>query len=164
MLAPTFIEPDPEFIEPDPEFIEPDRADEPQLDQPTDQVNPDQDPLDVPTQLLWEQAQLRDQFASKILDAFHNNVRYHPKIQLAECENRDGVLYFQDRKYVPKSDRLRLRLIQHAYDSVAGGHPGRSKCYELMSRSYWWPNMHQTVKRFIRNCHTCKRSKPSRQL
>ena len=63
MLAPTFIEPDPEFIEPNPEFIEPDRAGEPQLDQPTDQVDPDQDPLDVPTQLLWEQAQLRDQVA-----------------------------------------------------------------------------------------------------
>ena len=163
MLAPASIEHDPEFIEPDPELIEPDRADEPQLDQPTDQVDPDQDPLDVPTQLLWEQAQLPDQFASKLLDALHDNVRHHPKIQLAEYENRDGVLYFRDGKYVPKSDRLRLRLIQHAHDSVAGGHPGRSKCYELMSRSYWWPNMHQTVKRFIRNCHTCKRSKPSRQ-
>ena len=159
ILAPAFIEQDPESVEHDHEFIEP----EPQLDQPADQTNPGQDPTDVPTQLLWEQALEQDQFSLKVLDMLRNNVRYHNGIQLAECEDKEGILYFRNRRYVPNSDRLRLRLIQQAHDSVAGGHPGRSKCYELMNRSYWWPSMHQTVKRFIRNCHTCRRSKPSRQ-
>ena len=132
ILAPAFIEQDPESVEHDHEFIEP----EPQLDQPADQTNPGQDPTDVPTQLLWEQALEQDQFSLKVLDMLRNNVRYHNGIQLAECEDKEGILYFRNRRYVPNSDRLRFRLIQQAHDSIAGGHPGRSKCYELMNRSY----------------------------
>ena len=131
---------------------------EPQLDE--DLIDPDED---ISTELLWEQALTRDQFAPEVLEALRNNERHHNRIQLAECEDRDGILYFRNKKYVPRSDRLRLRIIQLAHDSVAGGHPGRSKCHEVVNRSYWWPSMHQSIKRFIRNCHTCRRSKPSRQ-
>ena len=60
-------------------------------------------------------------------------------------------------------DRLRLRIIQLAYDSVAGGHPGRTKYYKLVSRVYWWPNIYSYVKRFVRNYYICSRSKPSRE-
>ena len=64
---------------------------------------------------------------------------------------------------MPNLDRLRLRIIQLAHDSVAGGHPGRTKCYKLVSRVYWWPNIYSYVKRFVRNCYICSRSKPSRE-
>ena len=165
-LAPAFLDQEHELdVESDidiPDDEIPD-TEEPPLDLASDQVDPDQDPMDIATQNLWNTAQNRDQFAPRILNMLANGDRYHSGIQLAECENRDGVLYFRNRKYVPKSDRLRLRILQSAHDSVAGGHPGRAKCHELVSRTYWWPNMYQTVQRFVRNCHVCKRSKPSRQ-
>lgn len=134
---------------------------EPQLDQ--GDLDPDDEPADVPTQTLWEQAESNDQFAPQVLEALRSGARHHSKIPLAECEERNNSLYFRDRKYVPNSDRLRLRIIQLAHDSVAGGHPGRSKCYELVSRAYWWPTMYKYIQRFVRNCHICSRSKPSRQ-
>ena len=128
---------------------------EPQLDLDSDQVPSEEDPMDVAILNLWDLAQRRDKFAPRVLKMLTDGVRYHSGIQLAECEDRNGLLYFRNRKYVPKSDRLRLRILQQAHDSVAGGHPGRAKCHELISRVYWWPKYH-TVRRFINKCHTCK--------
>ena len=134
---------------------------EPQLD--LGEPDPDNDPADVPTQTLWEQAESNDQFAPQVLEALRSGARHHSKIPLAECEERDNSLYFRERKYVPNSDRLRLRIIQLAHDSTAGGHLGRSKYYELVSQAYWWPNIYKYIQRFVRNCHVCSRAKPSRQ-
>jgi hypothetical protein len=141
---------------------EPDVDDvEPQLDRET--PGSDEDPEDTPTQTLWDQAEASDQFAPQVLEALRSGARHHNRIPLAECEEHSNSLYFRGKKYVPNSDRLRLRVIQLAHDSVAGGHPGRTKCYELVSRAYWWPNVYKYIQRFVRNCHTCTRSKPSRQ-
>lgn len=40
---------------------------EPQLDLATDQAQPDDDPLDVPTETLWDLAKERDKFAPLVL-------------------------------------------------------------------------------------------------
>ena len=160
VLAPAILDQEQDLDEDD--DTETDHED-PQLDLVTDQLNPDNDPMDVATQDLWNRALDRDKFSPRVLEMLRNGSRYHSGIQLAECEDRNGILYFRNRQYVPKSDSLRLRILQLAHNSVAGGHPGRAKCYELISRSYWWPSMHKTVQRFVRNCHVCKRAKPSRE-
>ena len=163
-LAPAFLEQEHELDESENLGNEDDNHnDEPQLDPDSDQIASDNDPMDIPTDELWNQAIQRDRFAPKILVMLQNGTRYHSGIQLAECEDRDGVLYFRNRRYVPKSDRLRLRILQLAHDIVVGGHPGRAKCFEIIGRSYWWPSMHKTIQQFVRNCHVCKRSKPSRE-
>ena len=154
-LAPMDLE----VEESDVEDVEPHL--EPQLDQ--DIPNLDEDPADTSTQTLWEQAEANDTFAAQIIEALRSGARHHNKIPLAECEEHENHLYFRERRYVPNSDKLRLRIIQLAHDSVAGGHPGRAKSYELVSRAYWWPNIYKYVQRFVRNCHVCTRSKPSRQ-
>ncbi len=148
-------------VDPDPEPENP-LDQEPQLDddQPDD---PNEDPRDTLTHQLWDHATQADQFGPKVLEMLRSEARYHSGIPLAECEEREGVLYFRGKRYVPNSNKLRLRLIQLAHDSVPGGHPGRTKCYELVNRAYWWPNVYATVQRFVRNCYTCRRSKPSRQ-
>src|SRR5690606_21086339 len=32
----------------------------------------------------------------------------------------------------------------------------------LVTRNFWWPNMRNTIDRYVRNCHTCTRIKPVR--
>ena len=159
-LAPTHLAPMELDPEPEPQNL-PAPA-EPELDGPQ-AIDPDENLSDTPTHQLWDLANQSDEFAPQVLEMLRSGARYHSGIPLAECEERDGALYFRGKRYVPNSNKLRLRLIQLAHDSVAGGHPGRSKCYELVSRAYWWPNVYSTVQRFVRNCHTCRRSKPSRQ-
>jgi hypothetical protein len=104
----------------------------------------------------------------KILDALRKGDRRlpadlrHLKISLSACTERDGRLYVEDRMFVPNDAALRLKLLQSCHENVAAGHPGKSKTYELLSRNYYWPQMEQTVRRYVRNCHTCSRSKASR--
>ena len=57
---------------------------------------------------------------------------------------------------------LKLHLIKDFHEVPAAGHPGRSKTLELLLRQYYWPRMHKDVDRFLRNCHTCQRSRTSR--
>ena len=65
---------------------------EPQLDQGESDLK--DDPADVPTQTLWEQAETQDQFAPQVLKALCSEARHHSQIPLAECEERNNFLYF----------------------------------------------------------------------
>ena len=50
-------------------------------------------------------------------------------------------------------------MIQSIHDSPLSGHPGRESTRELLARKYTWPDMTQDVRRFVRNCNTCGKSK-----
>src|SRR5690349_3402634 len=39
------------------------------------------------------------------------------------------------------------------------GHPGKAKTLELITREYYGPNMRRDIQQFVRNCHTCRRTK-----
>jgi transposase InsO family protein len=87
-----------------------------------------------------------------------DGVRHSRRITLAECEERDGRLWYRDRLYVPEHEPLRLHLMKRHHEAPNAGHPGRSKTLELLQRQYYWPTMRKDVERFVRNCHTCQRS------
>ena len=97
VLAPAILDQEQDLDEDD--DTETDRE-EPQLDLVTDQLNPDDDPMDVATQDLWNRALDRDKFSPRVLEMLRNGSRYHSGIQLAECEDRNGILYFRNRQYV----------------------------------------------------------------
>jgi len=132
-----------------------------QLDQDT--LNLDEDFADILIQTLWKQVEINDKFAAQIIEALRNEARHHNKISLVECEEHENHLYFQERKYVLNSDKLRLRIIQLVHDNVVDDHSERAKSYELISQVYWWSNIYKYVQRFVQNCHVCTRFKSSRQ-
>jgi len=134
---------------------------ESQLDQ--DILNLDEDFADIFTQTLWKQVEINDKFAVQIIEALCNEARHHNKISLVEYEEHENHLYFQERKYVLNSDKLRFRIIQLAHDNVIDDHSERAKSYELISRVYWWSNIYKYVQRFIWNCHVCTRFKLFKQ-
>ncbi len=114
-----------------------------------DILNLDEDSADILTQTLWKQVEINDKFAAQIIEALHNEARHHNKIFLVECEEHENHLYFQERKYVLNSDKLRLRIIQLAHDNVVDDHSERAKSYELINRVYWWSNIYKYVQRFV---------------
>ena len=50
-------------------------------------------------------------------------------------------------------------MIHSIHDSPLSGHLGRESTQELLAREYTWPGMTQDVRRFVRNCNTCGKSK-----
>ncbi len=114
-----------------------------------DILNLDKDSADIFTQTLWKQVEINDKFAAQIIEALRNEARHHNKISLAECKKYENHLYFQERKYMFNSDKLRLCIIQLAHDSVINDHSERAKSYELISWVYWWLNIYKYVQRFV---------------
>ncbi len=114
-----------------------------------DILNLDEDSADIFTQTLWKQVKINDKFAAQIINALCNEAWYHSKIFLIECEEHENHLYFQERKYMFNSNKLRLCIIQLAHDNVVDDHSERVKSYELISQVYWWLNIYKYVQCFI---------------
>ncbi|KAJ8482114.1 hypothetical protein ONZ45_g15059 [Pleurotus djamor] len=90
---------------------------------------------------------------------------HNPRIlRTAEWQLSEGLLLYRGKVYVPDVKDLRRRIVEQHHDSKVAGHAGRFKTLELVSRSYWWPNMSCYVGSYTRHCDTCQRMKTRRQL
>jgi len=58
-----------------------------------------------------------------------------------EWAEREGLLFFRSKIYVPNLPNLRRRIVAACHDTTITGHPGRWKTLELVSWSYWWPQI-----------------------
>jgi hypothetical protein len=75
------------------------------------------------------------------------------------CENR---IYYRNKLFIPENIEPRMQIIYKTHNSGAGGHPGRTKTTELVSKSYFWPKMTYDIQNYVKSCHLYKRVKASR--
>ena len=102
----------------------------------------------VPSLLLpdWLRDSLKeayevDPLPSEILEALDNNLPKHSRITLADCSQNSGLLFYQNRLYIPDLDELKAALLRETHDNLSAGHPGRTKTYELLHRNFYWPGI-----------------------
>ena len=74
----------------------------------------------------------------------------------------DGLVLFKNRIYIPDSNDLKLRATRQGHDAKVAGHFGRDKTLELISRNYYWPNLDEWVREYVRTCDDCQRNKTRR--
>ena len=65
-----------------------------------------------------------------------------------EWKVEDGIVLKEGRIYVPEGD-LRREIIQLHHNTPIGGHGGRWKTVELVTRNYWWPEVTKEVGRYV---------------
>jgi len=75
-----------------------------------------------------------------------------------EWEIEDGVVLKEGRIYVPEGE-LRGEVIRLHHDTPVGGHRGRWKTTELVTRNYWWLGVTKEVRRYVDGCDACQRHK-----
>lgn len=146
-------------------FITPDLGEEEQADPPEDPsdseaTTEDEDDEETSLEDLIAQAYQEDPFPGEVLEQLRTGARHSKKINLTECEDRNGRLFYRDKFYVPDYTPLKVRLCKLFHDSAPAGHPGKAKTFELLDRSYHWPGGWRFVARYVRNCHPCARAKP----
>ena len=110
-----------------------------------------------------KEAQLQDEVCIRLKEALHEAKHEDPakQIQLSLCAITNDALTYRGRLWVP--DILKTQTIQAIHEHPTVGHVGLAKTLFHLSKSYYWPNMNKTIQRFIRNCHSCRANKPSRQ-
>ncbi len=81
-------------------------------------------------------------------------------MSLNNCRVLNEVLWKNDRLWVFQS--MIIQLIRKAYDLSISEHSDMNQTLNLLRWSYCWPKMRMTIKRYIRNCYVCRRSKASK--
>lgn len=115
----------------------------------------------IPLEEQWAIAEGRDQILQAAREAVREGLPRFPKelqlqLSIGECEfDNDNRLLWRKRRWVPKDEALRTRIMQECHDSLLGGHPGHNTLYGLLARTVFWPDMATDVKRFVRNCDLC---------
>ncbi len=74
----------------------------------------------------------------------------------------DDLVLYKNRIYIPDSNELKLTVTRQAHDAKVAGHFGRDKTLELLTRNYYWPNLDEWVKTYVRTCDACQRNKTAR--
>ena len=74
----------------------------------------------------------------------------------------DGLVLYKKRYCIPNCNELKLTVTRTCHDAKVAGHFGRDKTMERMTRTYYWPDMVQWVRNYVRTCDTCQRNKTAR--
>jgi hypothetical protein len=104
-------------------------------------------------------AQTYDIEVSQALESVLRNGPRSVTKGLEDWNLEDGLILYHGHIYIPKDDDLRKDIVKQYHETIATGHPGRWKTYELLSREFWWPGMSQFVQRYVDGCATCQSTK-----
>jgi len=69
----------------------------------------------------------------------------------------DDTLLYKGKLYVPES--CRADVVESCHDTPVVGHPGQWRTLKLVQRSYWWPGMMGYIRRYVKSCDLCQRTK-----
>lgn len=67
----------------------------------------------------------------------------------------DDTLMFGSRICVPDDVELKREILAQAHSSPYAMHPGSTKMYYNLKRSYWWYNMKKEIAEFVAKCLVC---------
>ena len=71
-------------------------------------------------------------------------------------------MLLKNRIYLPDCNDLKLTVTRQAHDAKVAGHFGRDKTMELLTRNYYWPNLDNWVRTYVKTCDACQRNKTAR--
>ncbi|KAL2888509.1 retrovirus polyprotein [Ceratocystis lukuohia] len=135
------------------------------------QVQDSRGPFETDSDLkeLWQQALQDDEDYEKIAQHVQNRQQFPASLvpprsaQVAECEIQGGVVKHRHAIWVPNCEQLRGILLQKHHNDPISGHGGRDATAAALRRQFFWPGLDNDVKRLVRNCDWCGRTKPWRE-
>ncbi|KAL0556346.1 hypothetical protein IC582_004859 [Cucumis melo] len=75
----------------------------------------------------------------------------------------DGAIVKQGRLCVPNISELKGAILEEAHNSAYAMHPGSTKMYRTLKKTYWWPGMKREIAEYVDRCLICQQVKPVRQ-
>ena len=104
-----------------------------------------------------------DTWTKRIRESYENDTMAktlidstHPRVQV----DSQGTILWDGLIYVPT--KLREELTRERHEDQANGHQGLDRTAEKLSKTYYFPNLTLTVKKVIRKCDICARTKNAR--
>ena len=81
---------------------------------------------------------------------------------LEHYEVEDEMVTYERCIYIPDSNTLKLKVAQQCHNAKVTGHFGQDNTLDIMKGNYYWPNMEEWVRNYLRICDACQRHKTAR--
>jgi hypothetical protein len=96
-------------------------------------------------------ASLSDKFAKEMKLNIQKGIKSHFHL-------RNGLLWYkQNQFYVPKR-RFRDVLLRECHNGPLVGHGGAKHTTTFLKKSYYWPNLKDHAKEYVKTCLTCQQN------
>ena len=74
-----------------------------------------------------------------------------------------GLVRNESKVYVSEDVATRSELMKINHNSPwQGGHAGRDRTIQTLTRYYWWPGMTQAIRKYVDECDVCQRMQTRR--
>lgn len=81
-------------------------------------------------------------------------------LEVFEQEDIEITLYGNNLTHVEVNDIYEIQDILFTYHSTKwGGHCGVKRMHETINKMYKWPNMLEDIKKYVKNCEICEKTK-----
>jgi hypothetical protein len=107
-------------------------------------------------------ANQEDRTCTEIRKILQENKKSYDEILLKKFKSIENTLFFKEKLWVLEFDQLKLNIIREVHDKFALKHSKVRRTCKYLHKWYYWSQAKQSVKRYIRNCHICKRFKAAR--
>jgi hypothetical protein len=107
-------------------------------------------------------ANQEDSTCITIRDAIRNKKKFFAEMLLKKFESIENILFFKKKLWISESDQLKLNIIREIHDQSAAEHSDVRRTCKYLNKWYYWSQFKQSVKKYVKNCHICRRFKASR--
>ncbi|KAA0061889.1 DNA/RNA polymerases superfamily protein [Cucumis melo var. makuwa] len=115
-------------------------------------------------ELRGSKAVVTTEDSGSLLAQFQKKFEKSKKGLEVEFELRtDGAIVKQERLCVPNISELKNAILEEAHSSAYAMHPGSTKMYRTLKKTYWWSGMKQKIAEYVDRCLICQQVKPVRQ-
>ena len=74
-----------------------------------------------------------------------------------------GLIRYRGQICVPQTSELKIVILEEAHKSHLSFHPGMTKMYQDLKRSFWWHGMKKDVAEYVAKCLMCQKAKAEHQ-
>ena len=111
-----------------------------------------------------KQAYQLDEQCKQILDAHELEHKDNETTSTSEWKvTSTGMIQRHEQILVPNSEPIRTFIIQSNHDDTTASHRGAAKTIDLVTRTWYWKNMHHDIKHYVSTCLLCQQNKISNQ-
>jgi hypothetical protein len=97
-----------------------------------------------------------------IRHAIRNKKKFFDEMLLKKFESIKKTLFFKKKLWIFEFDQLKFDIIRKIHDQSASEHSDVRRTCKYLFKWYYWSQTKQSIKKYIRNFHICKRFKAIR--
>ena len=92
-----------------------------------------------------------------------NIIKIEVRLKLNDCEIRDDLFWMKNKLYVFQDDDVFVVILKQIHESSFEKHANKIIIYDRVFTHYFWSRMTDTIARYVKSCHQCRRIKAYRE-